>query len=283
MNYRHGFHAGNFADVLKHAILARILLHLRQKDAPFRVIDTHAGGGLHDLSSDEAQRTVEWRDGIGRIEQAAFPAAIEALLAPWRQVITEARASHGPSTYPGSPWLIRQMLRGNDRLVAAELHPPTFRKLEKALGRDERCKLLELDGWTALRANIPPKERRGLVLVDPPFELTDEFETLAREIVAAHRKWPTGTYCLWYPLKDRAGANGFLAALDDAGIGRLLRLELSVDRPAAAGGLSDTGVVVINPPWTLKAEADLLLPALAERLAQGPNPSYLCQDLSGGA
>jgi 23S rRNA (adenine2030-N6)-methyltransferase len=279
MNYRHGFHAGNFADVLKHAVLSRILLHLAAKEKPFRVLDTHAGAGLYDLAGDEAQRTHEWRDGIARLEQAPLSGPAEALLAPWRAALAACRATHGPSAYPGSPWLARHALRPQDRLIAAELHPPTFARLDAALSRDSRCKALALDGWTALRANVPPKERRGLVLIDPPFEERDEFATLAREFVAAHRKWPTGIYALWYPAKDRRAADGLLDDIVEAGIGRLLVLELKVDRPEAAGGLGETGLLIVNPPWQLAAEAAILLPTLVERLAQGTAPRYRCESI----
>lgn len=279
MNYRHGFHAGNFADVLKHVVLMRILTHLNAKDKPWRVIDTHAGAGRYDLGSEEALRTHEWRDGVARLEQAPLAPKVEDLLKPWREALAAARARHGAETYPGSPWLCRHAMRADDRLIAAELHENTYRKLAQALARDERCKALEIDGWTALRANVPPRERRGLVLVDPPFEERDEFATLAAEFIAAHRKWPTGTYALWYPIKDMRAVESLLDAIDDAGIGRLLRLEIDVDRPDAAGGLSATGMLIVNPPWLLAQEAEILLPALCERLAQGPSPRYRCETI----
>jgi 23S rRNA (adenine2030-N6)-methyltransferase len=276
MNYRHGFHAGNFADVLKHALLARILAYLAQKPAPFRVIDTHAGSGLYDLASEDAGRTTEWRDGIGRLDTSPLDDATELALAPYRSAVAATRAIHGSTFYPGSPLIIQHRLRRDDRLIAAELHPKTFTTLTLTLGRDRRCKALALDGWFALRANVPPKERRGLVLIDPPFEKTDEFDTFAAELIAAHAKWPTGIYMCWFPLKDTAAANLFINRLVDAGVTRMLRLELSVDRPVRTGGLSSTGLLVINPPWTLEQDARVILPALAARLAQGQNPDWRC-------
>jgi len=279
MNYRHGFHAGNFADVLKHVVLMRILTHLNAKDKPWRVVDTHAGAGRYDLGGEDALRTNEWRDGVARLDQAPLAAPAEALLAPWREAVAAARARHGALAYPGSPWLCRHAMRAGDRLIAAELHDGTYRKLAQALARDERCKALAIDGWTALRANVPPKERRGLVLIDPPFEDRDEFASLATEFIAAYRKWPTGLYALWYPLKDERAVEALLDAILTAGIGRLLRLDIDVDRPAAAGGLGATGMLLVNPPWLLAQEADILLPALCERLAQGPRPRYRCEAL----
>ncbi len=279
MNYRHGFHAGNFADVLKHIVLMRILTHLNAKDKPWRVVDSHAGAGRYDLGSEEALRTHEWRDGVARLDQAPLAPAVEELLKPWREALAAARERFGADAYPGSPWLCHHALRADDRLIAAELHEHTFRKLSHALGRDERCKALAIDGWNALRANVPPKERRGLVLIDPPFEEKDEFETLTAEFIAAHCKWPTGIYALWYPIKDARAVEHLLDSILEAGIGRLLRLEIDVDRPEAAGGLSATGLIVVNPPWLLAQEAKILLPALSERLAQGPRPRYRCESI----
>jgi 23S rRNA (adenine2030-N6)-methyltransferase len=279
MNYRHGFHAGNFADVLKHVVLTRILAHLNAKDAPYRIVDTHAGAGRYDLGSEEALRTHEWKDGVARIDRSPLAPAVETILKPWRDALSGARALFGPDAYPGSPWLCRQAMRADDRLIAAELHPQTHKKLAAVLARDTRCKALEIDGWNALRGNVPPKERRGLVLIDPPFEEKDEFATLEAEFIAAHRKWPTGIYALWYPVKDRRAVENLLSAIMAAGIGKLLRLEIDVDRPEAAGGLSATGLLVVNPPWTLADEARILLPALTERLAQGPRPRYLCEPI----
>ncbi len=277
MNYRHGFHAGNFADILKHVMLMRILTHLNGKDKPYRIIDTHAGAGRYDLGSDEALRTHEWRDGVARLDQSLLAPAVEELLAPWRKAVAAARTLYGADAYPGSPWLCRQAMRADDRLIAAELHENTYRKLVQAIGSDSRCKALAINGWVALGANVPPKERRGLVLIDPPFEEKDEFATLASAFIAAWHKWPTGTYALWYPVKDRRAVDRLIEVIDEAGIGRLLRLEIDVDRPEAAGGLGATGLLVVNPPWLLAQEAEILLPALCERLAQGPRPRYRCE------
>lgn len=277
MNYRHGFHAGNFADVLKHVVLTRVLLHLAAKPTPYRIIDTHAGSGRYDLSSEEALRTHEWKDGVARLDQSPLAPAAEELLAPYRAAIASIRALYGASAYPGSPWFCRNLMRPEDRLIAAELHPPTYQKLVEAIGRDRRCKALAIDGWTALRANVPPKERRGLVLIDPPFEQKDEFATLAAQFIAAHRKWPTGIYALWYPIKDLRAVERMVEEIVESGITRILRLEIAVDRPEAAGGLGATGLLIVNPPWLLAKEADILLPALTERLAQGPRPRYLCE------
>ena len=193
MNYRHAFHAGNFADVMKHVVLVRVLAHLLKKDAPFRVIDTHAGIGFYDLSGDEAERTQEWRSGIGRLEETLSPEA-EALIAPYRTILAETRARHGSSVYPGSPLIVREMLRRNDRGVLVELHPADGAVLAERFNQIPNIKVLHLDGWTALHSLVPPKERRGLVLIDPPYEQIGELDRLAEELVRAMKKWPTGIF-----------------------------------------------------------------------------------------
>lgn len=267
MNYRHDFHAGNFADVFKHAVLARILDYLKRKPAPFRVIDTHAGAGRYDLSADEAARTGEWRAGIGRLDPDAMGDEARALLAPYLAVAGAAR--DGAAAYPGSPVLALALTRPGDRLVFCELHPPTAAALRAAVGRDRRAKVVALDGYVGLNAFIPPVERRGLVLVDPPFEAPDELDRLAAALVAAHAKWRDGILVAWYPIKARGGGERLAAALAAAGAREALRLELAVAPPAADGPLAASGLVVVNPPWVLEREMACLLPELARQLGQG--------------
>lgn len=273
MNYRHSFHAGNFADVVKHAALARILAHLALKPAPFRVIDTHAGAGLYDLTSREAERTGEWRGGIGLLDKAPLSEAAEAVLAPFRtalQVLAPVAPGKARKTYPGSPAFIRHALRGDDSASFNELHPETFNALRDAMPRDGRLTLNRIDGYLAWKAQVPPQERRGLVLVDPPFEQTDEFQRLGAGLAAMGRKWPTGTAMLWYPIKDRRAVGDFEAAALESGFARLMVVELHVDAAEAEGPLAATGLMIANPPWTLHDEMSVLMPELAERLARGP-------------
>ena len=275
MNYRHAFHAGNFADVMKHALMVRILAYLQRKDTPLRVIDTHAGIGLYDLSSEEAQRTGEWGEGIGRLDKPLAPEA-EALLAPYRAVVAAVRARHGSRAYPGSPAILREMLRRQDQGVLVELHPKDHATLSERYNAVTNLKVLHLDAWVALHALIPPKEKRGLVLVDPPFEQPNEMQRLGDELLRAVAKWPTGTYAAWYPVKDLAPVDAVTKALD-AGLSRpALRLELYIDRPDDPERLNGCGLFVFNPPWTLREEAEILLPALAERLSRGRYGAYRC-------
>ncbi|MFZ5690353.1 MAG: 23S rRNA (adenine(2030)-N(6))-methyltransferase RlmJ [Pseudomonadota bacterium] len=274
MNYRHAFHAGNFADVVKHALLARVVAHLRKKEQAFRVIDTHAGAGLTDLSSDEARRGAEWQLGIGRVWPYPFAADAAALLEPYLSAIAAFNPGDTLRRYPGSPLLIRQWLRPQDRLIACELEPGAARALSRNLQRDPRIKAIAMDGWTALNAYIPPKEKRGLVLIDPPYEQDNELQRAAEAIGAAHRKWSGGTIMLWYPVKDQREIARFIRQLAGMALAKSLQIQLSRRRTAETR-LRGTGLVVVNAPWTLQAEAQILLPALAGAFWPGEDAEIL--------
>ena len=266
MNYRHDFHAGNFADVFKHAILTRILLYLTRKPAPFRFLDTHAGSGRYDLGGAEAACTGEWRDGVGRVDPAAMSEPARALLAPYWALV--GSAARGAAPYPGSPALALALLRPGDRMLFCDLHPAALGALKRCIGRDRRAKAVSLDGYAGLHAFLPPVERRGLVLVDPPFEAEGEFAAMAEALVAAWRKWREGVFVAWYPVKDRRGPELLAARLREAGA-PTLRLELHVAPPAVDGRLAANGLLVLNPPFVLQAEASCLLPELARQLGSG--------------
>jgi 23S rRNA (adenine2030-N6)-methyltransferase len=295
-------------------VLTRILVHLLAKPAAFRVIDTHAGAGLYDLAGPEAGRTNEWRNGIARVRDAVLPPAVRALLASY----LDAVAAHNPSgklvAYPGSPALVRNLLRPQDRLLACELEPGAAAALARTLRGDARLKAVAIDGWTALSAYVPPKERRGLVLIDPPFEAPDDFTRLALGLAAAHRKWPTGIYLLWYPIKDRSAPDALARRLQRIGLPKLLRAELTIaphstarvpekripvfrkgHAPAQESGahpdsaqsgcaperLNGSGLIIVNPPWTLEGELRTLLPALAGVLADGARGASRIDWLAG--
>jgi 23S rRNA (adenine2030-N6)-methyltransferase len=268
LNYNHKFHAGNFADVIKHAILTRILVHLREKPAPFRVIDLHAGAGLYDLAAEEAQRTGEWKNGIGRLFAAAelpdLRPEAAALLAPYLAAVRAFNPGGVLRHYPGSPLIVAEFLRANDRLIACELEPAAAAALGRRLHGIRQAKAVAIDGWVALNAYIPPSERRGLVLLDPSYEEAAEFPRLGAALTSAWRKWRTGIYLAWYPIKNRNGPDALAKAITHSGIEKALRLELTIGPVAADGPLAGCGLVVINPPWRLAAEAELVLGALTE-------------------
>jgi 23S rRNA (adenine2030-N6)-methyltransferase len=267
MNYRHAFHAGNFADVVKHAVLVRILLHLRSKATPFRVIDTHAGAGRYNLRGSEATRGSEWRAGIGRLIGARLSQEARALLAPYLDAVVMLSGSRELVSYPGSPALTQALLRSQDRLIACELEPNAAAALNRNLAADKRCKAIAIDGWTALNAYVPPKERRGLVIIDPAFEDTDDFPRLGDALLAAHRKWGSGIYLAWYPVKQCEPAETLARRLRQSGIPKILRSGLSVAKPRQEGPLRACGLIIVNPPWTLERELEILLPALAKVLS----------------
>jgi 23S rRNA (adenine2030-N6)-methyltransferase len=274
MNYRHAFHAGGFADVIKHIVLVRMLSHLQDKPAAFRVIDSHAGAGVYDLTGDEARRGGEWLTGIARVMQARFSETTLPLVAPYLDIVRAFNPQRDLEVYPGSPLIARALLRPQDRLTACEVEPKARKQLVDALRRDTQARVVDLDGWTALPAFVPPKERRGLVLIDPPFEQKDEFDRLADGFTEAFAKWPSGSYLLWYPVKSRRATDGLarhVAQVVSAGAtpGKALRLEFSVAPQTADAGLVSAGLLIVNPPWTLADELRAILPELQKPLGQG--------------
>ncbi|GAA0600669.1 23S rRNA (adenine(2030)-N(6))-methyltransferase RlmJ [Caenispirillum bisanense] len=277
MNYRHIFHAGNFADVVKHALLALVVDYLTRKDKPFFVLDTHAGLGAYDLDSEPARRTGESDDGIGRVLAAESP---PPELEPYRRALATVAADRPGRWYPGSPRLARALLRPDDRLVAVELHPEDVEALKAEFARDRQVKVVHLDGYTALKAYVPPKERRGLVLIDPPFEQPDEFARLIETLQAAHAKWPTGIYALWYPVKGGGQVPRFHGALAGAGLGDVLLTELTITSPDPGNRLTGTGMVIINPPWLLADQASALLPWLTAVLGRDSGAGWRVEWLS---
>jgi 23S rRNA (adenine2030-N6)-methyltransferase len=268
MNYRHAFHAGGFVDVMKHITLSRLIEYLKLKPAAFRVIDTHAGIGRYSLTGDEARRSPEWMDGIGKLLKAKLPDAAAALVRPYLEIVAAENPNGTLARYPGSPLVARKLFRPQDRLSALELHPADYRTLRDLFEGDIQARVTELDGWLALNAYLPPKERRGLVLVDPPFEEPGEWHRLVEGLGKGHRKWSSGIFMLWYPLKEPREVNAFIGDLKATGIARMLRAELLVG-PPVAGSLYGSGLIVVNPPFTLEAELKLILPALNGALAGG--------------
>ena len=270
MNYRHTYHAGNFADVLKHAVLAQIITYLKRKDHAFRIIDTHAGIGTYDLSSSEAQKTGEWREGIGRLTQAKLSPELTAFLAPWLEAVQTLNPDGGMRHYPGSPRLARLLMRKQDRLTAIELHPQDVQQLRSGFDGDYQVRVIELDGWLALGGHLPPKEKRGLVLIDPPFEEDGEYDRMVDGLARATRRFPGGTYMLWHPIKADSPLAAFDKKLIALGRPRTLSVRMLARGNNNAPSLNGSGLVIINPPFTLEAELKQILPELSRLLAQGP-------------
>jgi 23S rRNA (adenine2030-N6)-methyltransferase len=285
MNYRHAFHAGGFADVLKHAVLARILVYVTRKETPLRFIDTHAGAGRYDLSSLEAARSPEWRDGVARVLLGRAPAPVAELLSPFLSAVGPHDSEGLPVSYPGSPAIAQTLLRAQDRIALCEANAEERENLIAALGRDGRLSIVGTDGYVALNAYLPPKERRGVVLIDPPFETPDEGGNVETALARAIRKWPSGTYVTWRPIREREVDARFLNAVAAFGAPNILRLELDVGPgPVGAHGqepLARAGLLIVNPPHTLIEEARALLPWLATTLGRGGGGKYACAWLTG--
>lgn len=270
MNYRHEFHAGNFADVLKHVFLTRILLYLQRKDKPFRYIDTHAGAGLYDLNGPEAARSNEAPDGIGRLLDARDLGAAAELLEPY---LAAVRATGAPNLYPGSPVIAQKFLRASDKAIFCEMLPEAAKGLRRSLGRDYRVKTVEIDGYQGLKAFTPPPERRGLALIDPPYERRDEYERVFDALGSALHKWAGGIFMIWQPVKEPDVVESFCRAVALAAPGAL-RIDLQVETPAPGKPLARTGLIIVNPPYVLEEEASIILPALTRVLARGPEEQF---------
>ena len=283
MNYRHVYRAGNFADVLKHFLLSRVIVHLKQKAAPFRVIDTHAGAGLYDLHSEQAAKTGEWNDGIGRLLEAKIPAELAGLFAPLVEAVLRVNdgAHRGPITrYPGSPVIAAELVRPDDVIFANELHPDDRRALEWALSPNRNARVMGLDGYVALKSLLPPKERRGVVLIDPPFEETGELQRLTRGLREGVRRFSTGTFVLWFPIKDPSSIAAFKRELAGLVLPKLLAVEFYVRAPDDVERLNGHGLAVLNPPYTLAPELVRVLPFLSSVLRQGDGARFAVDWLS---
>lgn len=276
MNYRHAFHAGNHADCLKHAALCVLLDYLRAKDKPLFMLDTHAGRGTYDLTSAEALRSGEFRYGIARLLGGG---SVPKSVRPYLDAVQALNAGPVIERYPGSPALVARALRPQDRLIACELSPPESSALTRALGPSRQVRIETRDGYGALKAFLPPPERRGLVLIDPPFEQANEFAQLAQAMRQAWKRWPSGVYLIWYPIKDRAAVTGFQQAVVEAGIADVSVYELFVRAPSAPG-MNGSGLLTVNASFALDAAMREMLPFLAERLAQGPGAAWRAERLS---
>lgn len=281
MNYRHAYHAGNFADVLKHAVLTLVLRYMTQKAQPLRVIDVHAGIGLYDVTGIEAGKTGEWQDGIGRLLAAQLSGSAAALLAPYLEVVAALNEPGAPLRfYPGSPLLARKLLRRSDTLIANELHPLDAETLKANLKGSPHTRVMALDAWVALKSLLPPPERRGVVLIDPPFEAPGEFNTLAEGLGEALKRFSTGTYIVWYPVKDAREVSRFMTRLRALGLPKMLNVELAVCARDARTGLNETGLVIINPPYVLAEQLAALMPDLCTALAADGKGGFRIDDWS---
>jgi 23S rRNA (adenine2030-N6)-methyltransferase len=266
LSYRHSFHAGNHADVLKHTVQSLILEALKEKEKPFLYLDTHAGAGRYQLASARAERTGEYLEGIARIwQQDDTPAQLE----PYLNAVAAFNRSGQLRYYPGSPLIARELLRPQDMLQLTELHPSDFPLLRAEFQNDKRATVARGDGYQQLKAKLPPTSRRGLILIDPPYEMKTDYQAVVTGISEGYRRFATGVYALWYPVVLRQQIKRMFHELEATGIRRILQIELAIRPDSDQRGMTASGMIVINPPWKLEKQMAALLPWLHRKLAPG--------------
>lgn len=263
LSYRHSFHAGNYADVLKHSVQSLIIEALKQKDKPFLYLDTHSGAGRYYLKSDHATKTGEYLEGIARIWQRDD---IPELLAPYISAVKAVNRGPQLFHYPGSPLIAQHLLRAQDRMLLTELHPSDFPLLRSEFSRDERATAKRTDGYPQLKSQLPPKERRALVLIDPPYELKEDYQRVVEAIIEGHKRFATGVYAIWYPVVLRQNIKRMLRQLEETGIRRIMQIELGIKPDSDHRGMTASGMIVINPPWQLESQMQTLLPWMTEAM-----------------
>lgn len=264
LSYRHSFHAGNHADVLKHIVQSLILNALQQKETPLVYHDTHSGVGRYDLTHEWSEKTGEYKQGIGQLwQQTDTPTEIDSYL----DAVKALNQGEELRYYPGSPRIARAHLRAQDRMVLSELHPSDYPLLEQEFARDRQVAIYKQDGFARLKASLPPKERRGLVLIDPPYELAKEYRDVVQAIAQSHKRWSTGIYAIWYPVVNRCDIEDMLDGLAKLGIRKILQIELGVAPDTNQRGMTASGMIVINPPWKLESEMQTILPFLKQAIA----------------
>ncbi|WP_313683690.1 23S rRNA (adenine(2030)-N(6))-methyltransferase RlmJ [Pantoea sp.] len=263
LSYRHSFHAGNHADVLKHTVESLILTALMEKEKPFLYLDTHAGAGRYQLSGEHAERTGEYLEGIARIWQQ--PDAPE-LLKPYFSAIRNLNPNGTLRYYPGSPLIARHLLRQDDKLQLTELHSSDYPLLRNEFSKDSRARVERADGYQQLKSKLPPPTRRGLILIDPPYELKSDYQAVVKGIQEGHKRFGTGIYALWYPVVLRQQIKHMIKDLQATGIRNILQIELAVRPDSDQRGMTASGMIVINPPWKLEQQMKELLPWLHQKL-----------------
>ena len=275
LSYRHSYHAGNFADVLKHIVLVEILQHLLLKEKPFDYIETHAGAGLYSLDSEHAGKTSEYLNGVARLLDQT-PPGLESYL----KLIRAFNPDNRLTRYPGSPLIAGHFLRSygkiRDRAWLHELHPTDFSLLERNMEQCRQVRVFREDGYAGLQKLLPPVSRRALILIDPSYELKSDYDAVISALESAYRKFSTGIYAVWYPVVERKRIDRMLQRLLSTGIGNIQRFESAISPDSRGRGMTASGMIVINPPWTLKEKMANCLPGLTKTLAQSGGSS-LCE------
>ncbi len=276
LSYRHAFHAGNFADVLKHSLLLHSLMYMTQKEKPLRIIDTHAGAGAYSLAGGQPQKNREYDNGIGKLwERNDLP----PLLRDYVDFVKSFNQGEKLLHYPGSPLFMQASLRDKDNLFLHELHSTDWRLLGETIGKDKRVKIIDDDGLAGMQALLPPPERRGLVFIDPSYEIKSDYQAVIKQVISAYKKFATGTFVIWYPVVLRQRIDEMEKALQKSGIKNIQLFEFGIAADNPEYGMNSAGLIVINPPWTLWAAMEETLPWLAEQLSENGEGHYRLEQL----
>ncbi len=272
MNYRHHYHAGNFADVMKHIILIELINSLQKKDAPICYLDSHSGRGFYDLEAPEALKTEESNFGIKQLKRLK---EVPGDISNYLNLVSKFSESRGANSYyPGSPNIVKILMRPQDRMILNELHSEEVSCLKSEFKRDKQVNIHSQDAYLLIPGIIPPKEKRGLVFIDPPFENKSEFSDLINLLKQSLKRWETGVYAIWYPITRQGGAPKFLKDLNNLGVSDILNLQLSIYEDDSPAGLNGSGVVILNPPWKLDEKFKEILPFLSKNLGGVDSGSY---------
>ncbi|GLX86561.1 ribosomal RNA large subunit methyltransferase J [Thalassotalea loyana] len=275
LSYRHAFHAGNFADVLKHSVLIYVLDYMARKDKGYSYIDTHSGAGMYALQDDYAQKTGEYKDGIGKLYQSSD---LPEILNEYISLISSLNNNKSLEIYPGSPGIAKELLRRQDFAHLFELHKSDFELLEELCQRWKKSRVYKSDGYNGLLEQLPPPTRRGVVLMDPPFELKEDYVKSVKTIIQAYRKFSTGTYLLWYPVVKRSYIEAMEEQFVSSNVRNVIQLEYCQKQDSDEYGMTGTGLFIVNPPWQLLGESDNLLTTMKEKLGN-KHSSYTARQL----
>ncbi len=278
LSYRHAFHAGNHADLIKHLTLVLTLDYFLRKDKPFWYIDTHAGAGAYTLASTEAQKNREFSSGIQPLWEmgTALPEAFQ----PYLELIRQANPAGKLKQYPGSPWLAARMLRSTDQLRLFELHPTDHQALNNLLAQNQRIQISQQDGLKGLLSLLPPPPRRAVTLIDPSYEIKSDYDTVVETLIKAHKRFATGTYLLWYPVVSRQRVKQIFATLQASRIPDILQIEFCPLADGKNQGMTGSGMFVINPPWLLAQQMQTILPWLTLHTGNPDSAHFTLQQVN---
>ena len=276
LSYRHSYHAGNHADVLKHIVLTLCINALKEKEKPFLYLDTHSGAGRYLLQSEHSEKTGEYLSGINLIwQQSETP----ELLNTYLSVIKRYNPFDNLKYYLGSPLIAKQLLREQDKINLTELHPTDYPLLRQEFSKDKRARVLREDGFSQLKSKLPPESRRGIVLIDPSYEIKDDYQKIPKALLEAYKRFATGIYLIWYPVVSRTQTQKMIDEIVNLGIKKIFQFEFAIKPDNNQKGMTASGMIVINPPWKLQQQMQTIMPWLKNTLDTGKTGNYLIKEL----